>query len=199
MRFHESQQHSCLCTSVRNALVSGGYAYARQHFQLTELNEIVVVGMGGCLFTCKIAGQWFVGQCGGNEWNSDSLQPFWRCGSDPRSNGRHCWDKLSNAECGGVRFGKFNAHVHQIPRAAASALVTGRAMHQPVAQQVHGGFQVYRLTYSGSSLLAVRCIDDKSELAKCSADLMLKMLKCSSRGMHEERVASDSDSGFPQI
>ena len=67
------------------------------------------------------------------------------------------------------------------------------------AQQVHGGFQVYRLTYSGSSLLAVRCIDDKSELAKCSADLMLKMLKCSSRGMHEERIASDSDSGFPQI
>ena len=37
----------------------------------------------------------------------------------------------------------------------------------------------------------VRCIDDKSELAKCSADLMLKMLKCSSHGMREERVAHD--------
>ena len=59
-------------------------------------------------------------------------------------------------------------------------------------RQVYDGFQVYTLTYSGNRFLAVRCIDDKSELAKCSADLMLKMLKCSSRGMHEDRVASDS-------
>ena len=116
--------------------------------------------------------RWFVGQCGGNEWNTDSIQPFWRCRSDPRLNGRHCWDKWLNAECGWVHFGKFKTHVHSIPRVAASALIAGSAMHEPATRQVYDGFQVYTLTYSGNRFLAVRCIDDKSSLAKCSADLM---------------------------